>query len=240
MSSSGGRVPSNFDLAGFLLARMHPIDQNCMFTEVLPQNFMLPEKPVFAPYSQLKADGQLSYPDLSNYPLESTIIHFYLDDWRFESAWRSHIETIKRLRKYFAVIAPDFSIHYGAPLPPNLFNVYRNRLITRHWQEFDLRVIYCVSWGWDDTFEYCFDGIPQDSILSIKSCGQFVQQELQDAWMMGFQQLCERLHPRQILCCNKLLPQAFDYIQQLDYSISIVEFPSFWQAKRVDGCSIFI
>jgi len=76
MSSSGGRVPANFDLAGFILARMHPIDQGGVFTEVLPQDFTLPKKPIFAPYSQLKPNGQLSYPDLSKYPLESTIIHF--------------------------------------------------------------------------------------------------------------------------------------------------------------------
>jgi len=233
MSSSGGRVPANFDLAGFILARMHPIDQGGVFTEVLPQDFTLPKKPIFAPYSQLKPNGQLSYPDLSKYPLESTIIHFYLDDWRFESAWRAHTETIQRLDKYYAVIAPDFSVHYGAQLPPNLFNVYRNRLMTRHWQEFGLKVIYCISWGLDDTFEYCFDGIPQNSIVSIKSCGEFVMKELQEAWMVGFEQLCERLRPKQIVCCNKLLPQAFDYIEQLDYRIPVIEFPNFWEAKRM-------
>jgi len=233
MTSTKGRVPSNFDLAGFLLARMYPVEQEGIFTEILSQDFTLPKKPVFAPYSQLKADGQLSYPDLSKYPPESTIIHFYLDDWRFESAWRAHTETIQRLEKYYAVIAPDFSVHYGAQLPPNLFNVYRNRLMTRHWQDRGLKVIYCISWGLEDTFEYCFDGIPPNSIVSIKSCGEFVMKGLQEAWMAGFEQLCERLHPKQIVCCNKLLPQAFEYIKQLDYRISVIEFPNFWEAKRL-------
>jgi hypothetical protein len=105
--------------------------------------------------------------------------------------------------------------------------------MTRHWQEFGLKVIYCISWGLDDTFEYCFDGIPQNSIVSIKSCGEFVMKGLQEAWMAGFEQLCERLHPKQIVCCNKLLPQAFDYIEQLDYRISVIEFPNFWEAKRM-------
>jgi hypothetical protein len=230
MTTSKGRVPANFDLAGFLLAQMYPVDQCNIFTEILPQDFTLPKKPVFAPYSQLKTDGQLSYPDLSNYPPESTIIHFYLDDWRFESAWRAHTETIQRLEKYFAVISPDFSVRYGAQLPPNLFNIYRNRLITRHWQDRGLKVIYCISWGLEDTFDYCFDGIPHDSIISVKSCNEFVHQELQDAWMAGFNQLCERLQPSQILCCNKLLPQAFELIDK--NGIALVEFPHYWESKR--------
>jgi hypothetical protein len=123
-------------------------------------------------------------------------------------------------------------VHYGAQLPPNLFNVYRNRLITRHWQEFDLRVIFCISWGLEDTFDYCFDGIPQGAIISIKSCGEFVMRELQEAWMAGFEQLCDRLQPKQIVCCNKLLPQAVEYIEQQNYNISLLEFPNFWAAKR--------
>jgi len=64
MTSTKGRVPSNFDLAGFILARMYPVEQQGIFTEILPQDFKLPKKPVFAPYSQLKPDGQLSYPVL--------------------------------------------------------------------------------------------------------------------------------------------------------------------------------
>lgn len=227
-----GRVPANFDLAGFLLARMYAPDSENTFTQLLPQDFVLPKKPVFVPYSQVKADGQLSYPDLDNYPSESTIVHFYLDDWRFESAWRAHTETIQRLNKFHAVIAPDFSLHYGAQIPPNLFNVYRNRLITRHWQEYGLKVIYCISWALEDTFEYCFDGIPENSIISIKSCGEFVYKEVQQFWMAGFIELCARLQPKQILCCNKMLPQAFEHIAQQNYNINVVEFPHYWEAKR--------
>jgi hypothetical protein len=226
------RVPSNFDLAGFLLAGMYELQSDGIFTQLLSQDFELPEKLIFVPYSQIRADGQLSYPNVSNIPLERTIIHFYLDDWRFESAWRSHTQTIQRLRQFHAVIAPDFSVHYNAQLPPNLFNVYRNRLITRHWQEYGLKVIYCLSWGLEDTFDYCFEGIPQHSILSIKSCSQYIYKEIQDAWMAGFIQLCEKLQPKQILCCNNLLPQAFEYIKQRNYDINVIEFPNFWEAKR--------
>lgn len=225
-----GRVPPNFDLAGFLLARMYPVQG--VFTEVLPQHFDLPKKLVFAPYSQIKADGQLAYPDLSAYPVESTVIHFYLDDWRFESAWRYHTEVIQRLNRYYAVIAPDFSVHYGAQLAPNLFNVYRNRLLTRHWQEYGLRVIYCLSWGFEDTFEYCFDGIPANSIVSVKSCSWFVDKDVQELWMAGFAQMCDRLEPKRILCCNKILPQALEYIDKQNYNISVIDFPHFWEAKR--------
>lgn len=226
-----GRVPPNFDLAGFLLARLYDPQPDTIFTGVLPQNFQLPQRPVFIPYSQIKANGQLSYPSTDD-PQSSTIVHFYLDDWRFESAWRAHTETIQRLRQFYAVIAPDFSVHYNAPLPPNLFNVYRNRLLTRHWQEYDLKVIYCISWGLTDTFDYCFEGIPQNSTISIKSCSQHIYKEIQQAWMEGFIQLCEKLQPKQILCCNKLLPQAFEHIAQQNYNINVIEFPHFWESKR--------
>ena len=50
-------------------------------------------------------------------------------------------------------------------------NVAKNRWVGAFWQEHGLIVIPTISWGKPSTFDYCFDGDEEGSIVAISTLG---------------------------------------------------------------------
>jgi hypothetical protein len=78
------------------------------------------------PYRQrIRADG----------PLDDGAVHFFLDDYRFETVWNRPVKALEALAPYQMVLTPDFSLYRDWPLMLQLWNTYRNRWCGRFWQE---------------------------------------------------------------------------------------------------------
>ena len=76
----------------------------------------VPEK--LAPYR-----SRVRSPDV----LATTGVHFFLDDYRFESIWRRPVQTLSGIQKWAVALTPDFSLYYNAPRIIQLWNTYRTR-----------------------------------------------------------------------------------------------------------------
>ena len=98
---------------------------------------------------------------------KTSICHFFLDDYRFETTWTRPYKTLQGLRHFQAVMTPDFSLWRDHPLLLQQWNTYRNRWVGRLWQEQGLKVIFTVSWSTEDSYSFCFSGIPGNSIIAI-------------------------------------------------------------------------
>ena len=98
-------------------------------------------------------------------------IHFYLDDYQFERLWNNPEEYIDILRQYECILSPDFSLYMDMPMPMKIWNIYRSRLIGQYYQSQGIKVIPTLSWAEEETFEFCFEGIPKGSIVSISTIG---------------------------------------------------------------------
>ena len=46
-----------------------------------------------------------------------TTLHFFVDDYQFERLWNSPKQYIELLKKFDAVLTPDFSLYMDMPLP---------------------------------------------------------------------------------------------------------------------------
>lgn len=44
------------------------------------------------------------------------IVHFFMDDYKFEAMWKDPEPRIERLKEYKAVLTPDFSMYTEMPL----------------------------------------------------------------------------------------------------------------------------
>ena len=44
------------------------------------------------------------------------IVHFFLDDYKFESLWKDPESRIERLKRFRAVLSPDYSLYTEMPL----------------------------------------------------------------------------------------------------------------------------
>lgn len=126
-------------------------------------------------------------------------IHFYLDDYQFERVWKRPEYYIDKLSRFDCVLTPDFSLYQDMPLAMMIWNVYRSRLLGQMMQQLGLTVIPTVSWADNDSFGFCFDGLPSSSTLSISTIGVKKSDKANRMWQRGVLEMIARLHPKQLL-----------------------------------------
>ncbi len=126
-------------------------------------------------------------------------IHFYIDDYQFERIWSNPQMYIEKLREYECVFTPDFSLYAEMPMAMKIWNIYRSRLIGQMCQRYGINVIPTVSWCEESTFDFCFDGLPKKSTLSISTIGVKRDKEAFGLWKAGVDKMIEKLHPHTLL-----------------------------------------
>ena len=153
---------------------------------VIHNNYFIPEKIKSFNYALTSSDKECG-------------IHFYIDDYQFERVWNSPQEYVHTLGQYECIFSPDFSLYMDMPIAMKLWNVYRSRLIGQYYQNCGMRVIPTVSWGEKETFAFCFDGIEENSIVSVSTIGVKNDAEAFKIWTDGIDELIKRKKPSTIL-----------------------------------------
>lgn len=161
------------------------------------------------------------------------VVHFYVDDHRFEPVWH-RVGGIIPQYSFKYLISPDFSVLPIAYYPQQLFQIFRNRMLTRYWQKFyNLQLIFSISWGLPPTYEFCFQGIPTGSVLSVKCPFYEKNVNVVNFWLDGFFTMCDQLLPSQLVVCGKLFPEAQKFVS--DRGIPYISFPSHFEQRRKQG-----
>lgn len=139
---------------------------------------------------------------------EDKICHFYLDDYQFERVWNDPDRYVPILGRFKAVMAPDFSMYTDFPKAVQIFNHYRKMWCAAYWQERGVTVIPTICWSTPDSFEWCLDGVPKHSLISISTVGGFGNHENnKQAWLEGYERCVEVLDPSRILLFGKDFPE---------------------------------
>lgn len=138
---------------------------------------------------------------------EDKICHFYLDDYQFERVWNDPDRYVPILGRFKAVLAPDFSMYTDFPKAVQLFNHYRKQWCAAYWQEHGVTVIPTIGWSDESSFDWCFDGIPTDSLVCVSTVGGFHSKISKEAWLRGYRKCLEVLHPSEILLFGKQFPE---------------------------------
>jgi hypothetical protein len=137
--------------------------------------------------------------------------HFFLDDYRFERCWKNPDSQIEELEKYDGVLSPDFSMYTNYPEAMQIWQVYRNRWCACYWQSFGIKVIPTVSWSDEESFKYCFLGIPKHSVVAIGTVGVLTNDEVKTLFMNGFEEMLKQLEPKEILIYGNRLTELNGY-----------------------------
>lgn len=151
------------------------------------------------------------------------IVHFYLYDYKFECVWKKPSDYTEKLRRFKAILTPDFSMYLEMHPLEKLHNVFRNRWIGAYYASKGIRVIPSVSWGDEDTFDYCFEGIAKNSVVSVSTYmvsehGKTPAQK--DFFLKGYNELLRRIEPEYVLCYNTPFPEMEGNIITIDYELS--------------------
>lgn len=134
---------------------------------------------------------------------ENYIAHFYYDDYKFIEAWRNPDKYIDSLKRFKAVVSPDFSLYTDFPRVLQILSCYRRQWVGRYWQERGIEVIPDVVWGDEESFSFCFDGIPKGgtvavSSVGVKSDGEWNNKE-NDLFLAGYNEMMKRLEPETVI-----------------------------------------
>ena len=136
-------------------------------------------------------------------------VHFYVDDYQFERIWTAPEKYVDILAQYECILSPDFSLYMDMAMPVKIWNVYRSRLIGNYYQQKGLKVIPTISWAELDTFRFCFEGIPKDSIVSVSTVGVKRDKDALQVWQAGMEAMMETIAPKTVLVYGGALD--FDY-----------------------------
>lgn len=129
---------------------------------------------------------------------EQYFVHFYVDDYQFERVWNQPKRYTELLRRFAGVISPDFSMYLGMPRAQQIWNNYRSKLLAAFFKKHKLEVISNVSWSDSNSFDFCFDGIPQNSVLAISTNG-CINNYSSLYFLDGYHEMLKRLKPAKVL-----------------------------------------
>ena len=156
------------------------------------------DMPVLDGVDHVPADLQ-GFNYVLNKPDTTKGVHFFLDDYQFERIWQRPEFYIEKLIDFDCALTPDFSLYLDMPIAMQVWNIYRSRLIGQIMQDYGITVIPTVSWSTKDSFDFCFDGLPQNATLAVSTIGVKQDKEQFEIWIDGMNEMIKRLSPTKII-----------------------------------------
>lgn len=135
-------------------------------------------------------------------------VHFFLDDYQFLRVWNNPDAYINILSGFDCVMSPDFSTYTEYPLIMQMYNHYRKHWLAAYWQRNGIKVIPTISWGDENTYSWCFDGEPVNSVVAVSSVGTQQNSESKSLFLKGYNEMIERLEPETIYFYGKIPPEC--------------------------------
>lgn len=175
-------------------------------------------------YKQLSIKNKNFYYD--------AFVCFYLDDYKFDGPrgiWHDSEQAVKVLCHFAGTITPDFSTYQDFPESIKIYATYRMRLFGYWLGKNDISVINNVRWGTPETYDYCFEGIPKNSIVSIGTVGGSPRKLIdRSRFESGLFKMVEVLEPHTIIvygsanypCFKKLSEQGIKVVSYQSHTAS--------------------
>lgn len=161
---------------------------------------------------------------------------FYIDDYKFDGPrgiWHDWKHALNVLRHFAGVITPDFSTYQDFPEAIKVYATYRMRLYGYWLGQNGIYVINNVRWGTPETWHYCFEGIPVNSIVAIGTVGGSPRKLIdRKRFEDGLFKMVEVLKPHTIVVYGSANYECFKKLRE--HGINIVSFQS-KTAKAFDG-----
>lgn len=140
----------------------------------------------------------MNYAKTEKHP-EQKNVHCFVDDYQFLRYWNTPDKYIPKLKQFRSVCSPDFSTYTDMPMAMQIYNHYRKHWIAAYWQMHGITVYPTISWSTQDSYEWCFDGEPENSIVSVSSIGTQNNKENKLLFLRGYEEMQKRLNPTYVI-----------------------------------------
>lgn len=151
------------------------------------------------------------------------IAHFFCHDEKFERIWNNPDNYVDMLKNFKWVCSPDFTCYAGLPQAVRIYQTYKDRAIAYYLSQQGVNIIPTVGWNEPESFEWCFDGLPQHSLVAVSTNGIQGKQS-EEHYRIGFSEMVRRLEPTRVVCIGHKVEVSED--------IDIIYFKSFAEQMR--------
>ena len=140
----------------------------------------------------------------AEHPAPGDAVHFFLDDYRFETVWTQPRRSLSRVIRAGHALSPDFSLWREMPAAMQLWQVYRSRWCGAWMHSNGVQVIPTMSWSTESSYSYAFAGVAAGSIVAVSSVG-IRDSEAKKGYLQGLEAMCDRIAPAAILVYGRSL-----------------------------------
>ena len=154
------------------------------------------------------------------YDRKQVAVHFFEDDYKFERAWTYPDKIGWMLNDFGFIIGPDFSQYTDFPKAIQIYNHYRNNWLCRYWQKmYNIIIVPTIMWGGPDTYDWCFDGYPKNSIVAVSNVGLCRDKEINKMFKDGYDEMLNRLNPTKILFFTRNFAPMPGNVQYINWEL---------------------
>lgn len=167
---------------------------------------------------------------------KQSIVHFFIHDDRFERVWNNPEKYIESLSNFKWVCSPDFTCYDNLPLAVQIHQRYKSRALAFYLWNRGVNIIPTVGWSDPKSWEWCFDGLPKDSIVAVSTNG-IVGKESIKHYQEGFSAMMECIHPHKVVCIGRPVAvlEKVDIIYYDSYSMQMRKRLSDGRKRLSDG-----
>ena len=131
-------------------------------------------------------------------------IHFFTYDWLFENVFEKPDKAMEKLEQYYAVLSPEFSLYWDMPKALQIYSTFKNRWCGAYFQKHGKLVIPTVCCAGSDSYDFCFDGIEQGSVVAVST---YCREDYKNEFMKSYNKMLEIIKPSGIICYGEPFPE---------------------------------
>jgi hypothetical protein len=164
------------------------------------------------PFSHMK--------DITDY---NQFVHFYEEDRKIEPFWNNPNRYLRLIKKFTGIITPDFSLYRDMPLVQQKWNTYRGRALGFWLQKQGVAIIPNIRYSDKRSYSFCFDGVPQNSVIAIGTHGCIKHTSDIDYHRQGIPEMIRRLSPSVIIVYGAAPDKVFAIHRYRGQKIAVYE-----------------
>lgn len=126
-------------------------------------------------------------------------VHFYIYDYKFRNLIIDLKSKLELFRLRDGVITPDYSLISNRSRSILQMQTFFSRAVGCYLQKQGIPIIPNVRWCDERTFDFCFLGIPEGSIVSIGTLGCIKTREEKKYFIKGLSEMLIRLQPIDVI-----------------------------------------
>ena len=158
----------------------------------------------------------ISYSDTSNHDVKNLhkAVHFFVDDWRFESIYSYPEKSFEKLSKYRFLLTPDYSLYAEMPIWRQIESVGKARWVGANWQSKGLTVVPTMSWSNSMSYDFCFKAVEKGCVVAV---GMIGCKNNKSWFLQGYNEMMRQVEPSAIICFGSPFEEMQGNIICVDY-----------------------